>query len=463
MQKPLIMIPGRISRRRFLRKAASATAGSIGLPYIVAASVLGGSGSVPPSSRITMASIGVGGMGTNDMRAFLGQPDVQVVAVCDVVEASNEYGHWYKNGWQGPWFGRESARKIVEDYYAQKNQSGKFRGCDAYIDFRNIIDRDDIDAVCVATPDHWHAIPVIMAAKAGKSIYCEKPLSLTVAEGRAMVTAVERYGVVFQTGTQRRSSELFRFVCELVRNGRIGRLKKIATAVGPNNKEAPPSDWKPMPIPDWLDYDMWLGPAPWVPYHKDRCLYTFRFGLDYSGGQTTNLGAHYIDVAQWANGTDRTGPVEFEDLGGEYPADGLFTTVTKVHFRARYANGVELTCKTDPDEPMRFEGTEGWIEIRGDKLTCHPESLKTSVIGPDEIRLYKSDDHHRNFVDCVKAHSETAAPIEVGHRSTSICNLGNIAMTLKRRLDWDPDAERFKNDDDANRMLCRAMRSPWRL
>ena len=410
-----------------------------------------------------MASIGVGGMGTNDMRAFLGQPDVQVVAVCDVVTANNEYGHWYKNGWQGPWFGRESARKIVEDYYAQKNQSGQFRGCDAYVDFRNIIDRDDIDAVCVATPDHWHAIPVIMAAKTGKSIYCEKPLSLTVAEGRTMVTAVERYGVVFQTGTQRRSSELFRFVCELIRNGRIGRLKKIATAVGPNNKEAPLSDWKPMPVPEWLDYDMWLGPAPWVPYHKDRCLYTFRFGLDYSGGQTTNLGAHYIDVAQWANGTDRTGPVEFEDLGGEYPADGLFTTVTKVHFRARYANGVELTCKTDPDEPMRFEGTEGWIEIKGNELTCQPESLKTSVIGPNEIHLYKSDDHHANFIDCIKTHRETAAPVEVGHRSTSICNLGNIAMTLKRRLDWDLQTERFKNDDDANRMLCRAMRSPWHL
>jgi len=457
------MKAGSISRRQFLRTTAGVTAGSIGLPYIVAASALGGSGSVPPSSRITMASIGVGGMGTNDMRAFLGQPDVQVVAVCDVVTANNEYGHWYKNGWQGPWFGRESARKIVEDYYAQKNQSGKFKGCDAYIDFRNIIDRDDIDAVCVATPDHWHAIPVIMAARTGKSIYCEKPLSLTVAEGRTMVTAVERYGVVFQTGTQRRSSELFRFVCELVRNGRIGRLKKIATAVGPNNKEAPPSDWKPMPVPDWLDYDMWLGPAPWVPYHKDRCLYTFRFGLDYSGGQTTNLGAHYIDVAQWANGTDRTGPIEFEDLGGEYPADGLFTTVTKVHFRARYANGVELTCETDPDEPMRFEGTEGWIEIRGNELTCQPESLKTSVIGPNEIHLYKSDDHNINFIDCIKTHRETAAPIEVGHRSTSICNLGNIAMTLKRRLDWDPDAERFKNDDDANRMLCRAMRTPWHL
>ncbi|MBN2269502.1 MAG: hypothetical protein JXN61_02750, partial [Sedimentisphaerales bacterium] len=217
------------------------------------------------------------------------------------------------------------------------------------------------------------------------------------------------------------------------------------------------------PVPAGFDYDMWLGPAPWVPYHKDRCLYTFRFGLDYSGGQTTNLGAHYIDVVQWANGTDRSGPIEFEDLGGEYPADGLFTTATKVHFRARYANGVEVTCKTGPEGLMRFEGSEGWIEMDGNKMTTQPESLVTSVIGPNEIHLYKSDDHHRNFVDCIKANRETAAPVEVGHRSTSICHLGNIAMTLKQKLSWDPDAERFTNSNEANRMLARAMRSPWRL
>ncbi|MCK4293261.1 MAG: Gfo/Idh/MocA family oxidoreductase [Planctomycetes bacterium] len=452
-----------INRRQFFKKLGGGVATAIGFPYIVSSMALGKAGNVAPSNRITMGSIGVGGMGTNNMRAFLSQGDVQVVAVCDVVKASNEYGHWYKNGWQGPWFGREPARKIVQDHYARKTQSGKFRGCDAYVDFREVIARDDIDAVCITTPDHWHAIPVIMAAKAGKAIYCEKPLSLTIAEGRAMATAVQRYGVVFQTGTQRRSNQQFRFICELVRNGRIGRLKKIITSIGANNKEAPPKDWKPMLVPEWLDYEMWLGPAPWVPYHKDRCLYTFRFGLDYSGGQTTNLGAHFIDVAQWANGTDRTGPIEIEDLGGEYPADGFFTTVTKVHYKARYANGVEVSCKTDPGGPMRFEGTEGWIQLKGSKLTSQPESLKSSVIGPNEIHLYKSNDHHRNFVDCVKEHREAAAPIEVGHRSTSICNLGNIAMTLKRKLRWDPQIERFKNNDEANRMLARGTRSPWHI
>lgn len=453
----------KINRRKFLKGTAATTLGLISFPNIVPSTVLAKAGNVTPSNRITMGSIGLGGMGTNNMRAFLNQPDVQVVAVCDVVKASNEYGHWYKNGWKGPWFGRESAQKIVNDFYARKSESSQYEGCDAYIDFREVISRDDIDAVCITTPDHWHAIPAITAASAGKHIYCEKPMSLTIAEGQAMVKAVRHHGIIFQTGTQRRSSQQYRFMCELIRNGRIGRLKNIITTIGANNKEAPPSNWKPMPVPEWLDYNMWLGPAPWAPYHKDRCLYTFRFGVDYSGGQTTNLGAHAIDIAQWANGTDNTGPVEVEDLGGEFPKDGLFTTATKVHFRARYANGVELSCKTQPDGPMRFEGTDGWIEIKNDKFTYYPESLKNSVIGPNEIHLYKSEEHHRNFIDCVKAHRETAAPVEIGHRSVTICHLGNIAMTLKRKLEWDPEKECFVNDDQANRMLARSMRSPWHL
>jgi predicted dehydrogenase len=452
-----------MKRRTFLKQAAGTALGTLSLPLFVPSSALGRAGSTPPSERITLASIGVGGMGTNNMRAFLAQPDVQVVAVCDVVEASNEYGHWYKKGWNGEWFGREPARKIVESEYAQKSPSGGYKGCKAYVDFREIIARDDIDAVCVTTPDHWHAIPVIMAAAAGKDIYCEKPLSLTVTDGRAMAQAVRRHGTVFQTGTMRRSAEQYRFLCELVRNGRIGKLQRVISTIGPNNKEAPARDWKPMPVPAWLDYDMWLGPAPWAPYHKDRCLYTFRFGLDYSGGQTTNLGAHVIDIIQWANGTDDTGPVEFEDLGSEWPTDGLFTTATKVSFRARYANGVEFTCKTDKTESWRLEGTDGWIDVRDDKWTSSPESLKTTIIGANEIHLYKSNDHHRNFIDCIKSRQPTAAPVETGHRSTSICHLGNIAMRLGRKLHWDPTVERFTDSDEANQMLYKPLRGPWHL
>ena len=453
----------KINRREFLRGATSAAAGMISFPYIIPSSALGKSGNIEPGNRITMGFIGLGGMGTNNMRAFLNQSDVQVVAVCDVTKASDEYGHWYKKGWQGAWFGREPARKIVDNHYAQKNRSGRYKGCAAYTDFRDLLARNDIDAVCITTPDHWHAIPTIMAATAGKHIYCEKPMSLTIAEGRAMIEAVRRHGVIFQTGTQRRSSQQYRFVCELIRNGRIGRLKRIVATIGPNNKEAPARDWQPMPVPEWLDYDMWLGPAPWVPYHKDRCLYTFRFGLDYSGGQTTNLGAHAIDIAQWANGTDDTGPIEVEDMGGEFPEDGLFTTATKVHFRALYANGAELICKTQNGGPLRLEGTEGWIQIQNEKPTYYPESLKTSVIGPNEIHLYQSNDHHRNFIDCIKTNRETAAPVEIGHRSVTICHLGNIAMKLKRKLEWNPEKEKIVNSEQADRMLSRSMRSPWRL
>jgi predicted dehydrogenase len=411
-----------------------------------------------------MGCIGVGGMGTNNMRAFLQHDNVQVVAVCDVVTGSREYGHWYKHGWQGNYLGRVPAQKIVEDHYARQRESGTFKGCAAYVDFCRLIARDDIDAVTVVTPDHWHAVMSIMAAEAGKHIYCEKPMTLTIAEGRAMVEAVRRQGVVFQTGSHERSRRKSRFGCELVRNGRIGRLKRIITLVGPNNRKGPARDWKPMPVPEGFDYDMWLGPAPWEPYHKDRCLYKFRFILEYSGGQTTNLGAHSLDMAQWGNGTDHTGPLEVEDLGGEFPKDGLFNTPTNIHFRARYANGVELICRTDVNGWVgaRFEGTEGWVQV-GSVFDTYPASLKTSVIGPNEIHLYKSGNHHRNFIDCIKTGREPAAPVEVGHRSATVCHLGNIAMMLKRKLRWDADKERFIGDEQANRMLDRPRRAPWHI
>jgi predicted dehydrogenase len=410
-----------------------------------------------------MGCIGVGGMGTNDMREFMSYEDVQIVAVCDVVEGSREYGHWYRNGWKGNYLGRVPAQKIVEDHYGRKNGTGSYKGCGAYVDFREVLGRDDIDAVTIVTPDHWHAVMAIAAAKAGKHIYCEKPMTLTIAEGRAMVEAVRRYGVVFQTGSHERSNGKVRFACELVRNGRIGKLERIIAPLGPNNRENPVG-WQPMPVPAGFDYDMWLGPAPWAAYHKDRCLYKFRFIRDYSGGQTTNLGAHSLDMGQWGNGTDDTGPVEVEDMGGRFPREGLFNTATRVDFRARYANGVELICRTDPAKwtGVRFEGSEGWVEV-GKRFETHPESLARSVIGPDEIHLYESSNHQRNFLDCIKSRREPAAPVETGHRSATLCHLGNIAMLLGRKLRWDPVKERFLNDEEANRLLDKGRRAPWRI
>lgn len=444
----------RITRRQFL-KAAGALTAAVSAPYIIPSSARG---ALAPSNRINVACIGTGNQGIQDMRGFLAEKDTQVVAVCDV----NRGSHGYKTADQ--FYGREPARKIVEDCYAENTRSGTFRGCAAYTDFRDVLARPDVDAVAIVVPDHWHAVMTIMAARAGKDIYCEKPLSPTVAAGRAMVEAVRSSGVVLQTGSHERSNRQTRFACELVRNGRIGKLKKMVTIVGSWNKTAPVGAWTPAPVPEGFDYDMWLGPAPWAPYHPDRCLYNFRFILDYSDGQVSNYGAHSFDMAQWGNGTDLTGPVEIEDLGTEWPADGLFDVAKTPHFRARYANGVEMECITRSDSVgCRFEGTEGWIETGYGGFSTFPESLKTSIIRPDEIHLGTSINHIRNFLDCIKTRRDPMAPVEVGHRSSTISHIANIAMQLKRKLRWNPDTERFIGDDAANKMLSRPNRAPWSI
>lgn len=447
--------PWSVTRRGFLKMGAQATVFTI-----VPAQVLGRSA---PSNRINLGCIGTGNQGVQDMQGFLQHSDVQVVAVCDVNRGS--YGYKTANQYRG----REPGQKLVNAFY--EKQRGSFKGCDAYVDFRELLARDDIDAVTVVTPDHWHAIMVVQAAKAGKHIYGEKPLTLTVADGPDMIEAVRRYNVVFQTGSHQRSRADARFACELVRNGRIGPLKQIKVYIGPNNKVSAASAWERMPIPDGFDYNRWLGPAPQAPYHQDRCLYTFRFILDYSGGQMTNLGAHNFDLAQWGNGTDLSGPVEIEDLGGTFPRDGLFDTATHIHFRAQYANGVEMRCQSRSDqenalpwgkqETVRFEGAEGWVAIKNAGIDGQPASLLQSTIGPNEIHLKESPGHIRNFLDCIKTGQDPVAPIELGHRSATMCHLGNIAMKLKTKLHWDPQAERFTNNEAANRLLSFPKRSGW--
>ena len=346
------------TRRDFLKTAAAASA-AFGAPYLVPSSVFGANA---PSNRITVGCIGTGNQGIQDLRDFLRNDDVQVLAVCDVNTASHDYVR------PSQYLGREPARKEVQAYYAKRSPSETYRGPDAYNDFRKIIERNDIDVVCITTPDHWHGVMVVKAAEAGKDIFCQKPLSLTVRQGQEMVKAVRKHKRIMQTGCQFRSSPATRFACELVRNGRIGQLKTIRTFLAENNFVGPGPGWEPMPVPEGFDYGMWLGPAPNVPYHKDRCLYRFRFNLDYSGGQMTNFGAHANDIAQWGNGTSLTGPVEFEPVEAQWPAKGsLFTTALKSHFRARYANGVELICQTGIFG-TRFEGTEGWVQVRGASL-----------------------------------------------------------------------------------------------
>ncbi|HOX38154.1 MAG TPA: Gfo/Idh/MocA family oxidoreductase [Candidatus Brocadiia bacterium] len=422
---------GNVSRRQFLTAAASAAFA----PYIVTSNALGKNGTPSASNRIVMGQIGCGGMGNGDMGAFLGNPECQVVACCDVDTSR-----------------REDSVKTVNLRYLGNV-------CKGYNDFREIIARDDIDAVGIATPDHWHAIIAIAAAKAGKDMYCQKPLSLTVREGRVMSDTIKRYGVVFQTGSQQRSGPEFRFGCELVRNERIGKLHTIKTGIGgsPSTGVQPPE-----PVPPGFDWDMWLGQAPWVPYTRNRTHWNFRWILDYSGGNITDWGAHHNDIAQWGNGTMYTGPIEIEGHG-VFPKEGLYNTATEHHTEYLYANGVKLICSNKNKGGVRFEGTEGWVHVDRGFIDAHPKSLLQSEIKPGEVHLYKSPGHYQNFIDCVKSRKETVAPVEIAHRSITLSHLANISMLLDRKLKWNPDKEQFIDDPEATRYLDRARRSPWTL
>ena len=447
--------PGpRSNRRGFLKQATAASVA----PWIVPASVFGANA---PSNRIHMACIGTGNQGIGILRRFIKNDDVQIVAVCDVNTAS----HGYKT--EDQYLGREPAKKEVNSHYAQKTGAASYKGCQSYNDFREVLARDDVDAVTVVVPDQWHAIMTIRAAEAGKDIYCEKPLSLTIGQGRAMVEAVRKYKRVLQTGSMERSNPLNAYICQLVRTGKIGEVKRVTTNVGYNNKVGPGPGWKPTPVPEGFDYNLWLGPAPSVPYHKDRCLYRFRFHYDYSGGQVTNFGAHSNDLAQWGLGTDDTGPVEIEYIDAKWlPKGSLFNTALETQFLCRYANGCELICKTN-ERPVgvRFEGTEGMIEVSAYPWIARsePATLITSKFPTGKIRFDATGAHVRNFLDCIKSREDPVAPVEVGHRSASVCHLGNVAIRLGRNVKWDPKKEQFPGDDEANQMLARPLRSPWHL
>lgn len=447
------------SRRDFLTQAAGATAAGFAFPTIVPASALGLSGAVAPSNRVNIGFIGTGNQGFNDINSFLRDDRVRIVAVCDVNRGSAGY-------WEGKVGGREPAKRLVEDHYASARRSGTYRGCEAYVDYREVLGREDIDAVEVCTPDHWHAIPVIGACKARKDIYCQKPLALTIAEGRAMSYAVNRSGVVFQTGSQQRSDWRYRRAAELVRNGRIGKLKfvRVGMPTGRTDYAKTGSHKKPEPVPKGFEYDIWLGPAPQAPYAQARCHVNFRWIYDYSGGQVTDWGGHHPDCAQWGMGTELTGPVLIKNAKGVFPPDPLWNTATEYTFDAVYENGLTMRISNKEKMGVTFEGTEGTIYVNRGKLEADPKSVLDTKIGPHGIHLYKSDDHFRNFIDCVISREPTAAPVEVAHRSITICHLGNIAMRLGREtLRWDPRTEQIIGDAEAARMLSRPYREPWSL
>ena len=426
-----------ISRRQFLKTATGVAAGAIAFPYYVPSSALGNDGGVAASNRIVMGAIGVGGQGTGDMRGFMGKQQVQMVAVCDVDKAH-----------------RDRAKGLVDKKYGNSD-------CKTYLDFRDVIGRGDLDAVMLAMPDQWHSIPAVAAARAGLDIHAQKPLARTIREGRAICDAVKRYGVVWQTGSQQRSSSSFHRACELVRNGRIGKVLKVEVGLPTGGA----SDNKPVqPVPEGVDWDFWLGPAPWAPY-RGVMHWNWRWIMDYSGGQLTDWAGHHIDIAHWGLDLERTGPVEIEGRG-VYPKDGLYDVPIEYKFTCKYANGVPMTVANNKQllQGAKWYGESGkWIYVKRGKLEANPASVLDEVIGPNETKLYESRDHKQNFLDCVKTRKETIAPAEVGHRSISVGLLGEIAMLTESKLRWNPDKEIFLNNEKANRLLSRPMRSPWHI
>ncbi len=429
-----------LSRRQILKGAGAAV---VGAPFVVSSTALGGSGRSGASERINVASIGVRNMGNNHLRTLLGSDEAQVVAICDVDKKI-----------------REDRLKTARKRYADRAKTGSFKGVKGYNDYRKVVARDDIDAVVVAVPDHNHAIITVAALKHGKDVYIEKPMTRCIKEGRIMTETVRRYGRVLQVGSQQRSGDHFRLACELVRNGRIGRLKKVK--VGIPTRSGNNDTWSPQPVPPELDYDMWLGPAPYTPYHPDRVHYNFRFVSDYSGGDITNWGAHHLDIARWGIGSERGGPVEVWGTG-KRNEKGLHDVFYDIDVHFRYASGVELEFSSG-GSGTRFEGTDGWVYVSRGKLDAEPKSLLDTTIRPDEVHLYDSQGSHMdNFLRCVRERRKPVAPAEEGHRSATLCHLACIAMRLERRLKWDPVKEEFPEDEEANRLTWRAYREPWSL
>ncbi|UCD76939.1 MAG: Gfo/Idh/MocA family oxidoreductase [Phycisphaerales bacterium] len=446
------MATQKLTRREFIGRSAITAAA---LPTIVPSTVFGQNA---PSNRVTLASCGVGSQGSYLMRNFTRLSDAQFLAVCDTFKSRRD----------------EAARVLNRQYGGSVVQ--------AYEDFRNVLDRDDIDAVIIATPDHWHVPLANCAAKAGKDVYVEKPLGPVLRWAGELRRTARRYGTVFQYGTQQRSDWRFRYACELARNGYIGELDSIEVW-SPDVSD----DWndfavkrygsmEPAPIPEGFNYDLWLGPAPWAPYTIDRCRREGSFHVyDYALGFIAGWGAHPLDIAQWGNDADHTGPVSYEG-SGEIPTDGLLNTVAQWDVRCQYPNGVimRFMChrlarpvveKYRPwsGHGTTFFGSEGWVSVDRGGLHFSRPALKDVTFSSCDSRLYESTNHYQNFLDCIKSRQPTISPLEAAIRSDTISHLSDICIRLRQPINWDAQNELIVGNEYASRMLDRAMRSPWRL
>ncbi len=434
---------GTTTRRGFLKAAGAAAASTAAAPWIVPASVLGKSPATPPSERITIGAIGCGGRGSHHVRALLGHDDVRIVAACDADKRKSD-----------------AVARQVDARYGGK--SGKGSGqCQSTSDFREVLARDDIDAVVVASPENWHALHAALAAEAGKDIYCEKALSLTVREGRRLCGAVRRHGRVLQVGTQQRSDGRFRRACELARNGRLGRLRRVEVGV-PGGRALPVTP--PAPVPEGLDYDLWLGPAPWTPYNKLKCSFNWYFISDYCAGWIQSWGVHHCDIALWGAPELLESPLRVEGAA-TFPGDGLADTSITWRVTCTAPSGLVFSFSDNAHhrQGVKFIGDEGWVHVRRGGIAAEPASLLTARPRPGDERLEVSRGHHRNFLECIRTRRDPVAPVEAGHRATALSLVADIATRLRRPLSWDWRTERFVGDDTADRMLARSMRPPWRM
>jgi len=385
---------------------------------------------------LNIGFIGVGGMGIMSLKEIIDFEDLNIIAFADV-----DLSHL------------EDAKKIILEKHPDADVK-------TFQDFRDLTKLDNIDAVIISTPDHWHIPAAINALKNGKHVYIEKPLTLTIAEGRELVNAVKQTGLVCQAGMQQRSSTEFRLACELIRNNKIGAVKEVNVLI-PKNNVTCDKTWSTMPVPEELDYDMWLGQTPWEEYTEQRCHYSFRFILAYSGGQMTNWGAHHLDIVQWALDMDHSGPVAVSGTG-IFPEEGLFDTAKEIDLLYEYADGTKVTCKTADTRGIEFIGSKGKVNVRRGEIKTEPENLVDETFDHEnDIQLYVSTNHYQNFFDCVRQNRTPVATAEIGHRSATLCHLGNIAMKLNRKLQWNPKIEQFINDDEANSMLSRPPRKTF--
>ncbi len=418
------------TRREFLRQSSKGMAG-FGAAWFCHGHLLAHPAVFGANERINTGHIGVGNQGKGNLKKLA----QHAIAVCEVDK--DRLGQ-----------AKDQVTKATK------------RPCATYSDFRKLLDNRNIDAVVVTTPDHWHAQITVDACAAGKDVYCEKPLSLTVAEGRAMVQAARKYQRIVQTGSQQRSDDRFRLACELVRSGRIGKIETVRCGIsGVNMKGMKVADGEP---PAVLDYDFWLGPAPKRPYNVQRVHYNFRFFWDYSGGQMTNWGAHHLDIAQWGLGMDNSGPQSIEGKA-RYPKDGLYEVPEWCEVGYKYANGVTIICGQSQKGGTTFFGERGSIHVNRKEITSNPADLVEQAIGANDVHLYQSKDHHANWLDCIKTRKLPICDVEIGHRSATVCHLGNIAIRTGRKLTWDPQKEVIVRDEEAASTLSRPYRAPWKL